>query len=147
MKKEIQFTLDSPDSNVYEKIITFWEERGFTFTEKNKNYLIGNRGNIIHNLYTFKMQKLDTKVSIKISNNEINTTLDINTMFQMITAANKRYWELELQTYKSAILNNDYREDDWIDFKQQQNKSNIGWTLLFAFIGFISGLIFIFLFL
>jgi hypothetical protein len=109
-----------------QKIVNFWEARKIRFSENSDSRLIGRRGSIFGNILSFDMNNLITNIVIKRnSDSEITCEININTIFQQITKSNEEYWELELKTFESVLLYDDYREDEWKEHVKNAKKSNI----------------------
>lgn len=119
----IEFNVNKFDEDCYINTISYWESRGFTFKQKKQNYLLGYRGNMFGNLFSFNMQKIITVIKIYITNeNYIKVEMKINTKFLKISENNKRFWDLELETYKSKLINNDHKELDWVEIDKNTRK-------------------------
>lgn len=117
------------------QIVSFWESRNIKFQNISENEFIGKRGSIIGNLFSYNMQNLITKLSVRIINtNEIICELDIKTIFQQITNWNKEYWQLELDTFETYLLNNDLLENNWEEYYKRSKKLNIIWTICLVII-------------
>lgn len=127
-----------------EAIISFWENRNMKIIRKSETCFEGKRGSLVGNLLSYDMGKLITKLSIKINeDNEINSELIPNTIGQYITKWNKEYWKLELDTFESVLLNNDYKEDEWVEYKKSIRGKNMLWTVGSFIMGVASALVII----
>jgi hypothetical protein len=131
---ERSFTIESLDDSHHERIRKFWKERGIGFVlESNTNY-VGHRGNLIHNLFAFDMQKLRSFLRIDIDHaKSINVFLNIDTRFQYITEWNHEYFVQELEHFSKYVKCGVFDEFLWTEFiKESKRKSNR--ALLFIFI-------------
>jgi len=118
------------NEEIRQNAITFWAQRRIKFDETSSYRLVGRRGNLFGNLISFDMSKLITKLTVTVSNeNEIDCTLDINTLFQQITTANKIWWDLEMQAFESSLLRNDEQNEVWESFITYHKKAAWKWVL------------------
>jgi hypothetical protein len=118
------------------KIIKFWENRKIIFTNISDTKMEGKRGSFLGNLFSFNMSNLMTTINIiKNNSNELICELDINTAMQEITTCNKKHWELELETFESVMLNDDYKENEWKELEKITKKDNVRWSIKVLFGG------------
>lgn len=133
-----KFKLEEWNDSTEEKILSFWVQRNIKFDTSIKNHYEGKRGSLWGNLNSFDMSKLSTKINImRNDNNEIICQLEVMTFGQIITKKNKKYWELELESFESAMLKNDYKEAEW----EAYNKKVVGNDLLGTLMAIILGLL------
>jgi len=120
-----------PDQNCVtnQQILNFWQNRNVKILLNSKNQFIGERGTIFGNLLSFNMNRLITNIIISKNHTELICELNINTIFQTITKWNKEYWDLELNTFESVLLKNDYREQEWTEYFKKARKSNFRWVM------------------
>lgn len=123
------FSIKQWDESTKGQIISFWNDRGINLVENSKQELIGCRGNILGNIASYNMAKIITKLTIKVTGKQIYCEFNINTVFQFITSSNRKYWELELETFESVLLTKDYLEEQWENYKVTSKTSNIIWTV------------------
>ncbi|MHB8084707.1 MAG: hypothetical protein ACYDHZ_02640 [Dehalococcoidia bacterium] len=122
------FKVPNWDSIVKQKAIDFWIQRGATFKDTSGNSLVGKRGNWWGNATSFDMAKLITRVSITVSfQNDLHCITEINTTGQILTKMNRAYWDLELDTFRSYILNGDMQIDLWNKYKKDSKQSALSW--------------------
>lgn len=145
MKFTKKFSIEKFDVITHKSILSFWESRKIKFNNISDKCYIGSRGSLFGNLFSFKMNKLMTNLYINIDdNNELICELNIKTFGQKITNWNKKYWELELGTFESVLLNNDFKENEWREYNKNQGKSDL---LIVAAIIVISLLLCYFIFI
>jgi len=92
------------------------------------------------------MSKLMTKLLVTASNtNEVDCILEINTIFQEITPANRLWWDLEMQAFESFLLRHDEEKETWESFKSFHNKAVWAWALGIFILSCLSAIIAFFL--
>ena len=123
------FCVPEHDDSLNERIIKFWSGRGINLLKDTKSSLTGKRGNFLGNLISYDTSKLITKLTVKIENGRIICEFNINTVFQYITNLNKKFWELELETFESFILNNENQDELWKEYYKESRRSNFIWTI------------------
>lgn len=139
------FQLETWNQETKDRMMSFWMGRGFIFTETSDN-IVGTRGSIWGNLFSFDMSKLIAKLTISVdSSNRCECILEINTILQDITSSNERYWLLELDTFESFTLSGDMKADEWARYKMQSKKADRTWTINYVkpllYFALISGVI------
>lgn len=113
-----------------QRAVEYWKGRGFHFGKPSGDTLEGRRGSIWGNLFSFDMSKLRTRLVIrKTDQNAIESMLDIETQFQIITDYNMLYWMLELDTFESALLQGDYQEGRWARFREANRRAAWSWLM------------------
>lgn len=138
MKVTKKFNVEKFDDSTHQLIISFWENRKIKFNNISETSYEGNRGDTWGNLTSFDMSKLITQLNIsRDDNNEISCELDIKTFGQYITKSNKEFWKLELDTFESVLLKNDYKETEWVEYGKKKVKSD----RLCMLLGFVMGII------
>lgn len=128
---QIRKSIQTPEWNekVRQQVISFWQERRVVFAEPQSDTLKGKRGTIWGNLTSYDMSKLMCTLTVSRTNStEIVCILDVNTFMQGITEWNKAYWQLELDTLESWLLQGDKREAEWQAFLRGVRKAAIQWT-------------------
>ncbi len=108
----------------------FWENRGFRFGEISHNRIVGSRGSIWGNLFSFR--QVDLLASLSITPAEkglIDCELTINTSMQIITTYDFEFWELEVETFGSFLLSYDLKESEW---KNLQSRWYEMWLEIFG---------------
>jgi hypothetical protein len=118
------------------KMIDFWSRRRIEFSESSENTLKGKRGSLLGNITSFDMSKLMSELTITISaENRVHCELEVNTFMQIITEYNKAWWNLEMETFESYLLQTDEQDERWRRFKAIDKKAAIAWTLTSGLVG------------
>lgn len=147
MKITKKFSIEKFDDSTHQLITSFWENRKIKFNDISETFYEGNRGDAWGNITSFDMSKLITQLNIsRDDNNEINCELNIKTFGQFITKLNREFWKLELDTFESVLLKNDYKEIEWTEYKKLKVKSDMKWKI-FCFIMGVSIYEFVYKFL
>jgi len=113
MKIEKTFSVPIWNKEMEQRTINFWTRRGIAFKKISESNYIGKRGNLFGNLTSFDMSKLMTELTITISQNKIDCSLEVNTFAQQITEQNKAYWDLELDTFNNFLKRSDEKKEEW----------------------------------
>lgn len=138
MKISKKFNISKYDDSTQQQIKSFWKGRKFKFNNISDNYYEGKRGSIWGNLSSFDMSNLITKLHItRDESNEISCELDIKTFGQQITVWNKEFWQLELDTFESVLLRNDYKETEWEKYNISSTQKDFLWMIKYAVITFV----------
>lgn len=112
------------------RAIGYWEGRRFRFEKSSGGVLEGTRGSIWGNLFSFDMSKLRTRLVIReTTQNVIESVLDIDIQFQVVTDYNMLYWMLELETFETALLEGDYQEGRWDRFRKADRRAAWSWLM------------------
>jgi hypothetical protein len=134
----IEKTFQIPSWNEFArfKMIDFWSRRRVKFSDTFGNVLIGRRGNLLGNITSFDMSKLISKLTITVSTeHEVHCVLKVNTVMQIITEYNRAWWNLEMETFESYLLQSDEQDERWEKFEVNNKKAAIVWTLTSGLIG------------
>lgn len=78
------------------------------------------------------MSKLTVSISPK---NEVHCILTVNTFMQIITDYNRAWWNLEMEIFKSFLLQTDEQDARWEKFKDNYKNAAIAWTLSSGIVG------------
>lgn len=98
--------------------------------------MTAKRGNLLGNLISFDMSKLMSKLTVSISpKNEVHCILTVNTFMQIITDYNRAWWNLEMEIFKSFLLQTDEQDARWEKFKDNYKNAAIAWTLSSGIVG------------
>lgn len=81
------------------------------------------------------MRNLLTKLNITINANEVICELNIKTFAQLITKWNREFWKLELETFESVLLENNYKEIEWNKYNKIKREKDVLWTILVFALG------------
>lgn len=124
--------IDSFDISV-QRLSAYWENRGMKFVERSETYLKGKRGNLLGNLFAFNMKNIISQIEIRKQPEKIECKLSINTIFQYITSSNKRFFQLELETFERYLLFDDLNEEAWqaLAIKSKQQDIYISFVIYF----------------
>jgi hypothetical protein len=133
--------IDSFDISV-QRLSAYWEGRGMKFIERSEFYLKGKRGSLLGNLISFDMKHIISKVEIRKEPQEIKCELWVNTIFQYMTKANKRFFQLELETFERYLLFDDLNEEAWQTLTNESKRQDLLFILIFFIIGFGIAIIF-----
>ena len=118
------------------KMNDFWSRRRIEFSESLDNTLKGKRGSLLGNITSFDMSKLMSELTITVSaENQVHCVLKVNTFMQIITEYNKAWWNLEMETFESYLLQTDEQDERWEKFKSNDKKAAIAWTLTSGLVG------------
>jgi hypothetical protein len=118
------------------KVVDFWSRRRIKFSETSSHTLVGTRGSWLGNLISYDMSKLKSELMITVSPaNELRCRLKINTLMQIITEYNKAWWNLEMESFESYLLETDEQEERWERFSANNKKAAIVWTLSSGMVG------------
>ena len=130
---EKKFRVPIWDEAVKRNAIDFWSRRRITFSETSANTLVGTRGSLFGNLFTFDMSKLIANLKITASEqNELHCVLHVNTVFQWITEYNRAWWNLEMETFESFLLQEDEQGEKWKKFGVGHKKAVWLWSFTFG---------------
>jgi hypothetical protein len=133
---EKTFRIPLWDEFVKFKTIDFWTRRRIKFTETIGDTLIGTRGSLFGNLTSFDMGKLSSKLSISVSpQNTLYCLLEVNTFMQKITEYDQAWWDLEMKTFESFLLESDEQEARWKEFNTNHKKATLIWNFSFGICG------------
>ena len=118
------------------KMVDFWSRRRIEFSESSGNILKGKRGSLLGNITSFDMSKLMSELTITVSaENQVHCVLNVNTFMQIITDYNKAWWDLEMETFQSYLLQADEQDERWRRFRANDKKASIAWTLTSGLVG------------
>ena len=128
MKIEKEFVVQAWDESARHKTIDFWSRKQIVFSETGERQFIGKRGNLWGNLSSFDMSKIMAKITITVSEqNEVRCVLEINPVMQKITEWNKAWWDLEMDSFATFLLQNDEQVEKWQEFLPQYYKAARVW--------------------
>lgn len=118
------------------KMIDYWSRRGIRFSESLGTTLKGRRGSWLGNITSFDMSKLMSELTINVSaENQVYCVLQVNTFMQIITDYNRAWWNLEMETFESYLLQTDEQDERWKRFRANDKKAAIAWTLTSGLVG------------
>lgn len=120
---ENQFDLEDISIMYADKIKKYWESKGFHLTYVNPNLIVGKRGSVLKNHVTSNMMKLKSTLFIKIEDYSVHSTLEVNTVGQVITYEERRYWPLELEAFKQYLLFGESMEEDFKQYYKEAKKA------------------------
>jgi hypothetical protein len=125
------------------KICSFWEAQGYKVNKISDHKYIGNRGHILHNLYTCDMKKLPTTISIDISEETIDISIQVNTFLQIITKTEGALWDIEFERFDALLKNKKINEEMMSQYHKKIKRFTIGfWSVMFVLVLIITVFIF-----
>ena len=127
------------------QLCSYWEKRDMKFIQCSETHLIGKRGNLLGNFFSFNMKHLIARIEIKRKNDCLGCILSINTVMQYITEANHDFFVLELETFEKYLLFNDLNQKAWQKQRQDSKQQSISF-ILYCFLSGFGGAIIIALF-
>ena len=133
MKISKSFKVEKWDKETKKRVLSFWKDRGFSINKMLENTFEGKRGTIIGNIFSYDMSKIITKIKIKYIDGEIRCEYNIKKFGQIITKWNKKYWDLEVETFESVLFKENHMELEWKDYNKIARKRNILWSIFFSF--------------
>jgi hypothetical protein len=111
-----------------EKVVSYWKEQRFAFTKVGDDLLTARRGNIFGNLFSFDSRKLMARLVItRPEPTSIWCVMEVNTAFQEIVEWNIVYWQLEMATLESWLLQGDRRTEHWELFMRAYREAALTW--------------------
>jgi hypothetical protein len=136
MRIEKSFFIPQWDETIRQRVLDFWSRRNIVFKKITGDTLIGKRGNLWGNLTSFDMSKLMAELSIKVSSeNRISCVLEVNPFMQHITDWNKAWWNLEMESFESFLLNGNEQVEKWKHFTAAHQKAASVWSFTFGLRG------------
>jgi hypothetical protein len=79
------------------------------------------------------MSKLRATMTIsRIDLTIVEFLMEVDTLGQSITEWNEAYWQMELDTLETWLLEGDKQEEEWQEFNGQWRKAAATWTLTFG---------------
>ena len=130
IKIEKLFEIPFWDEFVKFNLVRFWTNRGIKFDQITDTILTGKRGNLFGNFISFDMSKLMSKLVITVSpENEIHCVLDVDTFMQKITEYNLAWFDLEMDTFQSYMMDFDEQDERWTRFDANYKKAAWIWSL------------------
>ena len=137
-----KFVISEWDESAKQRLLSFWQDRKIKFLKIEENEFSGKRGSFLGNCFSFNMINLMTELTIvKDEQDVITCTLKIDTSMQIITDWNKEYWELEIKTFESVLVRNNFREHKWKEFNKRSKKSDLMLVLKIILLSLAFGLI------
>ena len=113
-----------------QKLVSFWSERRFRFSDASAASLFAKRGHVLWNMVSYDMTRLRADLNIEPAQlDRISLVLTVHTVFQQITQWNRAFWELEMATCESFLLHDDRRDAEWVQFMKAHRKAALVWTL------------------
>ena len=92
------------NESVKQRILLYWQEHEFVFSESEGDILRGRRGNMRGNMTSFNMRKLLATLTVsRPSTMEILCVLEVNTIWQIISPANQATLQTEVDTFASLF--------------------------------------------
>gem|GEM_PF-4869958 len=121
--------------NNKKKIIDWWINQKFNILSSEHDKIIGYRGSLLGNLFSFNMGKLKTKIQIEKNNeNGFELIMEVTTIFQFMTKTNIEFWDLELKTFKEYINSGGLLEEEWSKYEKKRKRNNFFWVISFVLI-------------
>ena len=134
---EKRFQLSEWNEGSRRKVVEYWADRNVRFMHVSENELVGTRGSLLGNMVSPQMQDVLTTMKVEVTESkECVCVLDIATTFQIITSWNRRYWQLELDTFESFLLRGERRQAEWASYSTRANKADC-LTSIAIFVGFL----------
>lgn len=124
------------NEGMQERVMVYWRERGFSFSETDGDFLKATRGSMWGNLTALNPRKIQATLSVaRTSPSELLCLLEIDTRFQMILEWDIRYWEMELETLESYLFRNDTRDLIWQEFERDGARALALWIATAGILG------------
>ncbi len=128
-----KFPLDKTAGEAMKISLDYWKKRDFKCHLLN-NKIIGKRGSVIGNLFSFDMTKLICELNVEFEESNVLVEFIVNGKFQDITPVNLASFKIE-QLLFPYFLENTEPPSSLNSFLKFRRQAAIKWTFSFMTLG------------
>ena len=123
LEKKIDFTVTNK-IHLEESISEYFTQSGFNLKSQDNTKLIFIRGSYFLNLWTFNPLKWKSNIEVSITDLEVKVTAIVQTIGQIVLAAEDKLWDEFLNNLKVYLTENiDFRENNRNQLKEVKKES------------------------
>ncbi len=123
-------TLPAWDEATREKTKKFWSDRRMSWLESSDTVLHGERGSLLWNPFAINPGLVKATLLMTWTEpHSLDCCIHVNTAFQDMTDWTKAYFDFEMRTLETFLLEDDLQDELWKSFHSGFNLAALRWSM------------------